>query len=129
MKQEYKFLIELCNDIKAERDKDGEFNFHWWISVCNGGYETPKSEFVETIINLLLKKDKNFPKREFLKKVHCRISFGSIYDTLYKNQFNNESAKIEREERKEEKKAKKEREKLIEQYGEEKYDFYCGDVL
>ena len=67
--------------------------------------------------------------KEFLKKVHCRISFGSIYDTLYKNQFNNESAKIEREERKEEKKAKKEREKLIEQYGEEKYDFYCGDVL
>ena len=93
MKQEYKFLIDLCNDIKAERDEDGEFNFRWWTSVCDG-YETPKSEFVETIINLLIKKDKNFPKREFLKQVHCRIRSGYIYDTLYEKQCDKENAEV-----------------------------------
>ena len=41
MKQEYKFLIELCNDIKAERDEDGNFDFRWWKTLCDG-YETPK---------------------------------------------------------------------------------------
>ena len=128
MKQEYKFLIDLCNDIKAERDEDGEFNFRWWTSVCDG-YETPKSEFVETIINLLIKKDKNFPKREFLKQVHCRIRSGYIYDTLYEKQCDKENVKIKREEKREQKKAEKERQKFIEEYGEEKYDFYYGDVL
>ena len=67
MKAKYKFLIELCNNIKAPNYKD-----IWWNRATGDGYVTPKSDFVEHIITILTKKDKNFPKEEFLKQVKCK---------------------------------------------------------
>ena len=125
MKKEYKFLVELCNDHKAPLDHDGDFDFRWWTGF-GGGFETPKSAFVETIINLLSKKDKNFPRREFLKQVKCRFRHGMLCDMVYEKQHIKETAKEKREEKKEERKAEKERQKLLEQYGLSK--FY-GDIL
>ena len=120
MKQEYKFLIELCNDIKEERDEDGNFDFRWWKTLCDG-YETPKSEFVETTINLCLKKDKDFPKKEFLKQVNCSLRGGRIYDRFYEKQARIETNKIKREQKKEERKWARERQKYIDEFG---YDYF-----
>jgi len=84
MKKEYKFLIELCNNIKAP-DKD-----IWWHTATGYGYVTPKSDFVEHIITILIKKDKNFPKEEFLKQVKCKEIGCVLIDIFY-------TKKLERE--------------------------------
>ena len=78
MKKEYKFLIELCNNLKAPSDKD-----IWWHTATGYGYVTPKSDFVEHIITILTKKDKNFPKEEFLKQVKCKDEGHVLIDIFY----------------------------------------------
>ena len=77
MKQEYKFLIDLCNNIKAPDDDI------WWHTATGYGYITPKSDFVEHIITILTKKDKNFPKEEFLKQVKCKYESFDLIDISY----------------------------------------------
>ena len=77
MKQEYKFLIDLCNNIKAPDDDI------WWHTATGYGYITPKSDFVEHIITILTKKDKNFPKEEFLKQVKCKYESFDLIDIFY----------------------------------------------
>ena len=77
MKQEYKFLIDLCNNIKAPDDDI------WWHTATWYGYITPKSDFVEHIITILTKKDKNFPKEEFLKQVKCKYESFDLIDIFY----------------------------------------------
>ena len=77
MKQEYKFLIDLCNNIKAPDDDI------WWHTATGYGYITPKSDFVEHIITILTKKDKNFPKDEFLKQVKCKYESFDLIDIFY----------------------------------------------
>lgn len=89
MKKEYKFLIELCNNVKAPSDKD-----IWWHTATGYGYVTPKSDFVEHIITILIKKDKNFPKEEFLKQVKCKYESFDLIDIFY-------TKKLERKHRKE----------------------------
>ena len=78
MKKEYKFLIELCNNVKAPDYKD-----IWWTRATGDGYVTPKSDFVEHIITILTKKDKNFPKEEFLKQVKCKEEGHVLIDIFY----------------------------------------------
>jgi len=85
MKKEYKFLIDLCNNIKAPNYKD-----IWWNRATGDGYVTPKSDFVEHIITILTKKDKNFPKEEFLKQVKCKDIDYVLIDIFY-------TKKLERE--------------------------------
>ena len=116
MKQEYKFLIDLCNNIKAPDDDI------WWHTATGYGYITPKSDFVEHIITILTKKDKNFPEKEFLKQVQCKYRYNGLVDIVYKKQHELEQKKKEREERKEKIKAEKEREKYLEEFGWEFYD-------
>ena len=124
MKKEYKFLIDLCNSYVAPLVGDnGDFDFHWWTSPTGYTFTTPKSHFVETMIDLLSKKDKNFPKREFLKQVKCGYRYGLV-DIGYKKQHESERKKQEREQRKEERKAKKEKEKMLNDLG---YDYYGYD--
>ena len=84
MKAKYKFLIELCNNVKAPNDDI------WWHTATGYGYVTPKSNFVEHIITILTKKDKNFPKEEFLKQVKCKYEGFDLIDIFY-------SKKLERE--------------------------------
>ena len=124
MKQEYKYLIDLCNSYVAPLDEDGDFDFHWWTSSTGDTFETPKSMFVFQMIDLLSKKDKNFPEKEFLKQVQCKYKHNGLVDIVYKNQHQLERKKKEREERKEEIKAEKERQKFIEEFG-----YYYGDVV
>ena len=78
MKKEYKFLIDLCNAHKSPSDKD-----NWWHTATGYGYITPKSDFVEHIIKTLTKKDKNFPKEEFLKQVKCKYEGFQLIDLFY----------------------------------------------
>ena len=85
MKAKYKFLIELCNNVKAPDYKD-----IWWNRATGDGYVTPKSDFVEHIITILNKKDKNFPKEEFLKQVKCKDTGHVLIDIFY-------TKKLERE--------------------------------
>ena len=124
MKQEYKYLIDLCNSYVAPPDEDGDFDFNWWTSSTGDTFETPKSMFVFQMIDLLSKKDKNFPEKEFLKQVQCKYKHNGLVDIVYKNQHQLERKKKEREERKEEIKAEKERQKFIEEFG-----YYYGDVV
>ena len=124
MKKEYKYLIDLCNSYVAPPDEDGDFDFHWWTSSTGDTFETPKSMFVFQMIDLLSKKDKNFPEKEFLKQVQCKYKHNGLVDIVYKNQHQLERKKKEREERKEEIKAEKERQKFIEEFG-----YYYGDVV
>ena len=88
MKAKYKFLIELCNNVKAPNDDI------WWHTATGYGYVTPKSDFVEHIITILIKKDKNFPKEEFLKQVKCKDEGHVLIDIFY-------TKKLEREHHKE----------------------------
>ena len=88
MKQEYKFLIELCNNIKAPNDND-----IWWHTATGYGYITPKSDFVEHIITILTKKDKNFPKEEFLKQVKCKYESFDLIDIFYTKKLEREHYK------------------------------------
>ena len=88
MKAKYKFLIELCNNVKAPNDDI------WWHTATGYGYITPKSDFVEHIIKTLTKKDKNFPKEEFLKQVKCKYEGFQLIDIFY-------TKKLEREHHKE----------------------------
>ena len=127
MKPKYKFLIDLCNSYVAPLDHNGDFDFMWWTSSTGYAFETPKSEFVETMIDLLSKKDKNFPKREFLKQVKCSYRHGLV-DIGYKKQHEAERKKQEREERKAERKAEKEKEKMLNDL-DYYYDDYYGDVV
>tara|TARA_B100000683_G_C12286516_1_gene472135 strand:+ start:203 stop:577 length:375 start_codon:yes stop_codon:yes gene_type:complete len=124
MKQEYKYLIDLCNSYVAPLDQDGDFDFNWWTSSTGDTFETPKSMFVFQMIDLLSKKDKNFPEKEFLKQVQCKYKHNGLVDIVYKKQHQLEIKKKEREERKEEIKAEKERQKFIEEFG-----YYYGDVV
>ena len=124
MKQEYKYLIDLCNSYVAPPDEDGYFNFHWWTSSTGDTFETPKSGFVLEMIDLLSKKDKNFPEKEFLKQVQCKYKHNGLVDIVYKKQHQLERKKKEREERKQERKAEEDRQKYIEEFG-----YYYGDVL
>ena len=78
MKKEYKFLIELCNNLKAPSCKND-----WWHTRTGGEYVTSKSDFVEHIIKILTKKDKNFPKEEFLKQVKCKYEGFQLIDIVY----------------------------------------------
>jgi hypothetical protein len=93
MKQEYKFLIDLCNSYVAPLDHDGDFDDRWWHTATGYGLVTPKSTFVETMINLLTIKDKKFPKREFLKQVKCHYRSNSLIDREYSRQSNEEHYK------------------------------------
>ena len=77
MKAKYKFLIDLCNNVKAPNDDI------WWHTATGYGYVTPKSNFVEHIITILTKKDKNFPKEEFLKQVKCKYESFDLIDIFY----------------------------------------------
>ena len=107
MKPKYKFLIDLCNSYVAPLDHNGDFDFMWWTSSTGYAFETPKSEFVETMIDLLSKKDKNFPKREFLKQVKCSYRHGLV-DIGYKNSMKRKVRnKNENKEKKKEKQKKK----------------------
>ena len=87
MKQEYKFLIDLCNNIKAPDDDI------WWHTATGYGYITPKSDFVEHIITILTKKDKNFPKEEFLKQVKCKYESFDLIDISYTKKLEREHYK------------------------------------
>ena len=88
MKKEYKFLIELCNAHKAPNDND-----IWWHTATGYGYVTPKSDFVEHIITILTKKDKNFPKEEFLKQVKCKYESFDLIDISYTKKLEREHYK------------------------------------
>ena len=78
MKKEYKFLVEICNAHKAPSYDD-----YWEHTVTGYGYITPKSDFVDHIIKTLTKKDKNFPKEEFLKQVKCKYEGYDLIDIFY----------------------------------------------
>jgi len=78
MKAKYKFLIDLCNAHKAPSYED-----NWWHTATGYGYITPKSDFVDHIIKTLTKKDKNFPKEEFLKQVKCKYESFDLIDIFY----------------------------------------------
>ena len=101
MKAKYKFLIELCNNVKAPNDDI------WWHTATGYGYVTPKSDFVEHIITILIKKDKNFPKEEFLKQVKCKDEGHVLIDIFY-------TKKLEKENHK----------KLVKQSEYDSYDYY-----
>ena len=121
MKKEYKYLIDLCNSYVAPPYKDGEFNFMWWTSSTGDTFETPKSGFVLEMIDLLSKKDKNFPEKEILKQVQCKYSHNGLVDIVYKKQHKLERKKKEREEKREERKWAKERQKYVDEFG---YDYF-----
>jgi len=87
MKAKYKFLIELCNNVKAPNDDI------WWHTATGYGYVTPKSNFVEHIITILTKKDKNFPKEEFLKQVKCKDTGHVLIDIFYTKKLEREHHK------------------------------------
>ena len=101
MKAKYKFLIELCNNVKAPNDDI------WWHTATGYGYVTPKSDFVEHIITILIKKDKNFPKEEFLKQVKCKYESFDLIDIFY-------TKKLKRKHHKE----------LVKQSEYDSYDYY-----
>ena len=88
MKAKYKFLIELCNNVKAPNCTD-----IWWTRATGDGYVTPKSDFVEHIITILTKKDKNFPKEEFLKQVKCKDEGHVLIDIFYTKKLQREHHK------------------------------------
>ena len=94
MKKEYKFLIDLCNAHKAPSYEDKRGFSFWWHTATGYGYITPKSDFVDHIIKTLTKKDKNFPKEEFLKQVKCKYEGFQLIDIFY-------TKKLEREHHKE----------------------------
>ena len=115
MKIKYKLLIDLCNSYEKTLPN----------TITEYGFITPKSYFVDHIIKTLTKKDKNFPKREFLKQVKCSYRHGLV-DIGYKKQHEAESKKQERKQRKEERKAEKEKEKMLNDLGYN-YDYYGYD--
>ena len=98
MKDEYKFLIELCNSHKPEKDFEWEFT----RTTTGNGYGTDKSEFVETLLMLVTELDKNFPRRDFLKQVKCHYRSSTLIDGEYSKWRDKEYKKEERERSKEE---------------------------
>ena len=124
MKNEYKFLVDLCNSYVAPLDYNGDFNFGWWTGLTGAGYETSKSTFVENIIDLVTIKDKKFPKREFLKQVKCYYRHGSLIDGVYTKQHDKEGKKILKQQKKEDREAEKEKQKLYEMYN---YDYFYNN--
>ena len=124
MKNEYKFLVDLCNSYVAPLDHNEDFDFMWWIGATGRGFETPKSTFVESILDLITIKDKKFPRREFLKQVKCHYRNGSLIDSVYSKQHEKEGDKIPKQERKEDKEAEKEKQKLFEMYN---YDYFYNN--
>jgi hypothetical protein len=93
MKDEYKFLIELCNSHKPEKDFEWEFT----RTTTGNGYGTDKSEFVETLLMLVTELDKNFPRRDFLKQVKCHYRSGTLIDGEYSKWRDKEYKKEEKE--------------------------------
>jgi len=124
MKNEYKFLVDLCNSYVAPLDHNEDFDFRWWIGATGAGYETSKSTFVENIIDLVTIKDKKFPKREFLKQVKCHYRHGSLIDSVYSKQHDKEGKKILKQQKKEDREAEKEKQKLFEMYN---YDYFYNN--
>ena len=93
MKDEYKFLIELCNSHKPEKGLEYEFT----RTATGDGYGTVKSEFVETLLMLVTERDKNFPRRDFLKQVKCHYRSGTLIDREHSEWREKESKKEEDE--------------------------------
>ena len=93
MKDKYKFLIELCNSYKPEKNYETEFR----RTITGQGYGTNKSEFVETLLMLVTERDKKFPKRDFLKQVKCHYRSGTLIDSEYTKWSDKKDKKEEKE--------------------------------
>ena len=78
MKIKYKLLIDLCNSYEKTLPN----------TITEYGFITPKSYFVDHIIKTLTKKDKNFPKKEFLKQVGCKYESNDLLDIFYTKKHN-----------------------------------------
>jgi hypothetical protein len=104
MKDKHKYLIKICNSIKAPVDDDGDIDLMWWTTLTGDGWETNKSIFVKEILESdVFKNDKDFSRREFLKQVRCTVRDTTLIDSVFSKEASKLHKKLEKEREKHEK--------------------------